>query len=210
MFGAAIFTWVVDGASAGLLGVVAMEMFIWVGIPVILIFLVAGMYNNLVAARQNCNQGWADIDAALRQRHDLVPNLVETVEGYATHESGTLTAVIAARAGALDANSPDQLEKAEKVLSGALGNLMAVAENYPDLKASANFQTLQGELADIEDKLGASRRAFNAAVATYNTAIQSFPSNIVAGIFNFPERTYFELDRNERSTVSAVPKVGFN
>lgn len=210
MFGAAIFTWVVDGASAGLLGVVAMEMFIWVGIPVILIFLVAGMYNNLVAARQNCNQGWADIDAALRQRHDLVPNLVETVEGYATHESGTLTAVIAARAGALDANSPDQLEKAEKVLSGALGNLMAVAENYPDLKASANFQTLQGELADIEDKLGASRRAFNAAVATYNTAIQSFPSNIVAGMFNFPERTYFELDRNERSTVSAVPKVGFN
>jgi len=187
-----------------------MEMFILVGIPVVLIFLVAGMYNNLVAGRQNCNQGWADIDAALRQRHDLVPNLVETVKGYASHESGTLTAVIAARAGALDANSPDQLEKAEKVLSGALGNLMAVAENYPDLKASANFQTLQGELADIEDKLGATRRAFNAAVATYNTATQSFPSNIVAGMFNFPERSFFELDRNERSTVSAVPKVGFN
>jgi LemA protein len=152
----------------------------------------------------------ADIDAALRQRHDLVPNLVETVKGYASHESGTLTAVIAARAGALDANSPDQLEKAEKVLSGALGNLMAVAENYPDLKASDNFQTLQGELADIEDKLGATRRAFNAAVATYNTATQSFPSNIVAGMFNFPERSFFELDRNERSTVSDVPKVGFN
>lgn len=187
-----------------------MEMFILVGIPVVLIFLVAGIYNNLVAVRQNCNQGWADIDAALRQRHDLVPNLVETVKGYATHESGTLTAVIAARAGALDASSPDQLEKAEKVLSGALGNLMAVAENYPDLKASANFQSLQGELADIEDKLGATRRAFNAAVATYNTAIQSFPSNIVAGMFNFPERTFFELDRNERPTVSAVPKVSFN
>ena len=187
-----------------------MEMFILVGIPIVLIFLFAGMYNSLVAARQNCNQGWADIDAALRQRHDLVPNLVETVKGYATHESGTLTAVIAARAGALDASSPDQLEKAEKVLSGALGNLMAVAENCPDLKASANFQTLQGELADIEDKLGATRRAFNAAVATYNTAIQSFPSNIVAGMFNFAERTFFELDRNERSTVSAVPKVGFN
>jgi LemA protein len=118
--------------------------------------------------------------------------------------------VIAARAGALDANSPDQLEKAEKVLSGALGNLMAVAENYPDLKASANFQTLQGELADIEDKLGASRRAFNAAVASYNTSIQSFPSNLLAGMFNFAERAYFELDPHERGTVSAVPKVSFN
>lgn len=187
-----------------------MEMVLWVGIPVVLIFLIAGLYNGLVAARQRCLQGWADIDAALRQRHDLVPNLVETVKSYAAHESGTLSAVIAARAGALDASAPDQLEKAEKVLAGALGNLMAVAENYPDLKASANFQTLQAELADIEDKLAASRRAYNAAASQYNTAIQSFPSNVVAGVFNFSEQTYFELDRLERASVSAVPKVNFS
>jgi LemA protein len=186
-----------------------MEFLVLIGIVVFVLILVAGIYNRLVATRQDCNQGWADIDTALRQRHDLIPNLVETVKGYADHESGTLTAVIAARAGAVDASSPDQLVKAEKTLSSALGNLMAVAENYPDLKASANFQTLQSELADIEDKLSASRRAYNAAAANYNTAIQSFPANLIASMFNFTERNFWELDGGERSAVSATPKVQF-
>jgi LemA protein len=186
-----------------------MELFVLLGIVLVILFVIAGIYNRLVATRQDCNQGWADIDAALRQRHDLIPNLVETVKGYADHESGTLTAVIAARAGAVDASSPDQLAKAEKTLSSALGNLMAVAENYPDLKASANFQTLQAELADIEDKLSASRRAYNAAAANYNTTLQSFPNNFIAGMFNFTERSFWELDGGERASVSATPKVSF-
>lgn len=186
-----------------------MEFLVLIGLVVFVLILIAGIYNRLVATRQDCNQGWADIDTALRQRHDLIPNLVETVKGYADHESGTLTAVIAARAGAVDASSPDQLVKAEKTLSSALGNLMAVAENYPDLKASANFQTLQGELADIEDKLSASRRAYNAAAANYNTAIQSFPANLIAGMFNFTERNFWELDGGERTAVSATPRVQF-
>ena len=187
-----------------------MEFMIFLGVCVLILIFIAVQYNRLVATRQDCNQGWADIDTALRQRHDLIPNLVETVKTYAAHESGTLTAVIAARAGALDANSPEKLAQAEKVLSGALGNLMAVAENYPDLKASANFQSLQGELADVEDKLSASRRAFNAAAANYNTAIQSFPSNIIAGMFNFTERSFWELDGAERAQMSAPPKLNFN
>jgi LemA protein len=186
-----------------------MELIVVIVIVVFVLFGIAGIYNRLVATRQDCNQGWADIDTALRQRHDLIPNLVETVKGYADHESGTLTAVIAARAGAVDASSPDQLVKAEKTLSSALGNLMAIAENYPDLKASANFQTLQGELADIEDKLSASRRAYNAAAANYNTAIQSFPANLIAGMFNFTQRNFWELDGGERAAVSATPKVAF-
>jgi LemA protein len=186
-----------------------MELIVVIVIVAVVLFGIAGIYNRLVATRQDCNQGWADIDTALRQRHDLIPNLVETVKGYADHESGTLTAVIAARAGAVDASSPDQLVKAEKTLSSALGNLMAVAENYPDLKASANFQTLQGELADIEDKLSASRRAYNAAAANYNTAIQSFPANLIAGMFNFTQRNFWELDGGERAAVSATPKVAF-
>lgn len=186
-------------------------MGIWVvlGLVALLALTAIGIYNSLVAQRQNCNQGWADIDAALRQRHDLIPNLVETVKGYAAHEAGTLNAVIAARAGALDASSPDQLAKAEKALSGALGNLMAVAENYPDLKASANFQSLQGELADVEDKLAASRRAYNAAAADYNTAREAFPAVLFAASMGFQPRDFWELGEGDRAIVAAPPKVEF-
>lgn len=185
-------------------------VFILLAILAVLAVLLIGIYNGLVAQRQNCNQGWADIDAALRQRHDLIPNLVETVKGYAAHEAGTLNAVIAARAGALDASSPDQLAKAEKVLSGALGNLMAVAENYPDLKASANFQALQGELADVEDKLAASRRAYNAAAADYNTAREAFPAVLFASAMGFDRRDFWELGDSDRASLQAPPKVSFN
>jgi LemA protein len=179
------------------------------GVLAVLAIVLIGIYNGLVARRQNCNQGWADIDAALRQRHDLIPNLVETVKGYATHEAGTLNAVIAARAGALDAGSPDQLARAEKALSGALGNLMAVAENYPDLKASANFQALQGELADVEDKLAASRRAFNAAAADYNTAREAFPAVLFAAAMGFGPRDFWELDDADRPRLESAPTVSF-
>lgn len=171
--------------------------------------LLVSIYNGLVAKRQNCRQGFADIDTALRQRADLIPNLIETVKGYAAHESGTLNAVIAARAGALDAKSPEQMAAANKALTGAIGGLMAVAENYPDLKASANFQTLQHELADVEDKLSASRRAYNAAVADYNTATQSFPAVLVAGSLGFKDEGFWELDGTERDSADAAPAVKF-
>lgn len=184
-------------------------MFVLLGLVAVVALILIGIYNGLVAQRQNCNQGWADIDAALRQRHDLIPNLVETVKAYAAHEAGTLNAVIAARAGALDASSPDQLARAERALSGALGNLMAVAENYPDLKASANFQTLQGELSDVEDKLAASRRAYNAAAADYNTAREAFPAVLFAASMGFRPRDFWELGDDDRASLQAPPRVGF-
>jgi LemA protein len=185
----------------------AMEFII--GLIVVFVVLLVFIYNGLVNKRQSCRQGFADIDTALRQRGDLVPNLVETVKGYAAHEASTLNAVIAARAGAIDAKSPEQMASANKVLSGALGNLMAVAENYPDLKASANFQTLQHELADVEDKLSAARRAYNGAVADYNTATQSFPAVLFAGAMGFKDEAFWELDNGERTTLEAAPSIKF-
>jgi LemA protein len=180
-----------------------------IGLILVIVIAAIVIYNGLVSKRQSCRQGFADIDTALRQRADLIPNLVETVKGYAAHEAGTLNAVIAARAGALDAKSPDQMASANKVLSGALGNLMAVAENYPDLKASANFQTLQHELADVEDKLSASRRAYNGAVADYNTATQSFPAVLFASSMGFKDETFWELEEGQRTTLDAAPSVKF-
>lgn len=184
------------------------------GILLLVILAVAmvaiGIYNNLVGKRQNCRQGFADIDTALRQRADLIPNLVETVKAYAAHEAGTFTAVIAARAGVIDAKSPDQMATANKTLSGALGNLMAVAENYPDLKASANFQTLQHELADVEDKLSASRRAYNAAVGDYNTAAQSFPAVVFAAGMGFGAQDFWELEESARGAMEAPPQIKFD
>jgi LemA protein len=188
----------------------AMEFLGFIGLFLVaLVVIVIGVYNNLVAKRQNARQGFADIDTALRQRADLIPNLVETVKGYATHEAGTLNAVIAARAGALDARSPEQMASANKALSGALGNLLAVAENYPDLKASANFQTLQHELADVEDKLSASRRAYNSAVGDYNTAAQSFPAVLFAGALGFANQDFWEVDADQRGSLQSAPNVSF-
>jgi LemA protein len=187
-----------------------MEFLGFVGIILLVLVVIAiGIYNNLVAKRQNVRQGFADIDTALRQRADLIPNLVETVQGYAAHEAGTLSAVIAARAGALDAKSPEQMAVANKALSGALGNLMAVAENYPDLKASANFQTLQHELADVEDKLSASRRAYNGAVGDYNTAVQSFPAVLIAGSMGFDNQAFWEVEADVRGALQRAPDVKF-
>jgi LemA protein len=172
----------------------------------LLVLMAILIYNRLVGLRQNCRQGSADIAAQLRQRHDLIPNLVATVKGYATHEQGTFDAVIEARNRA---EAPGATPRDEAALSGAVGNLLALAEAYPDLKASANFQQLQGELADTEDKLAAARRAFNSASADYNSARESFPAVLFASAFGFQPCEYHEIAASERGTVDAVPKVGF-
>lgn len=171
-----------------------------------LLLIAIGVYNNLVGLRQSVRQGVADIDAQLRQRHDLIPNLVETVKGYAGHEAATLEAVIAAR-NAAASGAPSS--GGEQQLKAALGNLLALGEAYPDLKASANFQSLQGELADVEDKLAAARRALNAATARFNAARESFPAVLFAGMLGFAEADFHRLDASEQGTVDQVPRIGF-
>lgn len=172
----------------------------------LLVLMAIVIYNRLVALRQNCRQGSADIAAQLRQRHDLIPNLVATVKGYAAHEQATFDAVIAARN---QADTPGAGPGAEAALSGAMGRLFALAEAYPELKASANFQALQGELADTEDKLAAARRAYNSASADYNSARESFPAVLFAGALGFQPSDFHEIAASERGTVDAAPKVGF-
>ena len=174
-------------------------------IAVVLLFVVIGIYNRLVALRQNVHQGVADIDAQLRQRHDLIPNLVNTVKGYATHERDTLDAVVAARNRAAESTKSAN----EAQLRVALDKLLALGEAYPDLKASANFQELQSELADTEDKLAAARRALNAAVSRYNAARESFPAVLFAGALGFQEADFHRLDDSEKGTVDQVPDVRF-
>jgi LemA protein len=178
---------------------------VWVlaAVIAVIVLVVIGIYNRLVGLRQGVRQGVADIDAQLRQRHDLIPNLVETVKGYASHESETFEAVIAARNAAVSGPG------AEAQLRGALDNLLALGEAYPDLKASANFQSLQGELADVEDKLAAARRALNAAVARFNAARESFPAVLFANALGFAEADFHRLDASEQGTVDQVPKIAF-
>jgi LemA protein len=166
------------------------------------------IYNSLVAMRQRTNQAFADIDVQLKQRHDLVPNLVETVKGYATHERGTLEAVVQARNAAIAAPGVEQKVAAENVLTGALRQLFALSESYPDLKANANFQQLQRDLSDIENKLAAARRFFNNAVQEYNTGIQQFPASLFAGVFGFTQRTFFDLGET-RAQLDQAPSVKF-
>lgn len=177
-------------------------------ILVVLGLMVMSTYNRLVGLRQNANQAFADIDVQLKQRQDLVPNLVETVKGYAAHESGTLEAVTAARAAAATASTVQDRVQAENALSGALRQLFAVSEAYPDLKANANFIRLQDELTDIENKLAAARRFFNNAVAEFNAAIQQFPAVLIAGPTGFTPRTFFDLGEN-RAAAETAPQVKF-
>ncbi len=179
------------------------------GIIVLAVIYVIFLYNRLVALRQTVNQSWSDISVQLKQRHDLVPNLVETVKGYATHERATLEAVTAARNAAVAAQGPHAQAQAENMLTGALRQLFALAEAYPDLKANQNFLQLQSELADLENKIAASRRFFNNAVQEYNTAIEQFPAVLIARNMNFQSREFFELDEGERAAVQAPPQVKF-
>jgi LemA protein len=177
-------------------------------VVVVVAFIVIGIYNRLVSLRQETNQAFADIDVQLKQRHDLIPNLVETVKGYATHERGTLEAVIAARNSAIQAGGVGEKVAAENALTGALRGLFALAESYPDLKANQNFLQLQGELSDIENKLAAARRFFNNAVSEFNAAIQQFPAVILAGMFGFQPRDFFDLG-DDRPALEVAPKVSF-
>ena len=179
-----------------------------IGVLVVLVIWVITIYNGLVAMRQRVNQAFADIDVQLKQRHDLIPNLVETVKGYASHERGTLEAVIQARNTAIAAPGIDQKVQAENMLTGALRQLFALSENYPNLKANTNFQQLQTDLSDIENKLAAARRFFNNAVQEYNTGIQQLPAALFAASFGFLPHTFFDLGET-RPQLETAPSVKF-
>jgi LemA protein len=185
-----------------------MDWAIWGVLGLVVLFGI-WTYNSLVSLRARVNQAFADIDVQLKQRHDLVPNLLETVKGYAAHERGTLEAVVQTRNTALRAQGPADQAAAESALSGALGRLFALGEAYPDLKASENFQHLQTELSDIEDKLAAARRFFNNGVAEYNAAIQHFPAVIFAGAMGFRAQAFFDIGETQRQALDAPPKVAF-
>jgi LemA protein len=163
---------------------------------VIVLWLIA-IFNSLVRARTRANEAWADIDVQLKRRYDLIPNLVETVKGYATHEQGVLESVTQARNMAIGGGAmgtPEARDKAENALSGALKSLFAVAENYPDLKANQNFLSLQSELADTENKIQAARRFYNSTVTNLNIKIETFPTKLIAGMFGFGKKEFFGLD----------------
>ena len=184
-------------------------LLVLVAIVVLLGLLFVGAYNRLVALRQNVGAAFADIDVQLKQRQDLVPNLVETVKGYAAHERGTLDEVTQARAAAASAGDMAAKAQAESVLTGALGKLMAVAEAYPDLKANQNFLQLQGELSDLENKIAAAHRFFNNAVGEYNASIQRFPAVLIAGMAGFAPRDFFDVGA-DRAALTSAPQVKFS
>ena len=163
------------------------------GVLVVIGFLLIGMYNSLVQLRVRCDSAWSDIDVQLKRRHDLIPNLVETVKGYAGHEKSTFEDIAKFRSQAMQATSPADKAVAENQLTGALKTLFAVAENYPELKASEEFTQLQGSLNQTEDTIQNARRYYNAVVRDLNTKIQSFPTNIIAGMFGFQQRQFFEV-----------------
>src|SRR5215213_7848922 len=169
-------------------------LWIVLGVAAVLVLSVVVAYNRLVSLREQVRAGWAQIDVLLKRRHDLIPNIVETVKGYAAHEKGTLEAVINARNAAVTARgNPAQASQAEGALGGALGRLFALAESYPDLKANTNFLQLQGELANTENGIGGQRQQYNSLVASYNTSLLSFPSNLIAGPFGFTPQPFFEI-----------------
>jgi len=179
---------------------------VFIAVLVVFVVMAIGIYNGLVQLRVRADNAWSDIDVQLKRRHDLVPNLVETVKGYATHERGTFENVARYRSAAMAATSAADRAQAEGMLTQALRGLLAVAENYPELKANAQFQSLQQSLSELEDALQNSRRYYNAVVRDLNTRIQTVPSNIIAGMFNFKLREFFEI---EDAAERAVPSVKF-
>lgn len=179
-------------------------------ILVVCAVLVISMYNSLVMAKQRTKEAWSTVETQLKRRYDLIPNLVETVKGYAKHESKTLEAVVAARAQAMNAHgATEKKAESENMLTSALKSVFALSENYPDLKASTNFLELQQELSDTETKIQAARQFYNTTVLALNTKIQMFPSNIIAGMFHFTPEKFFELDESERAAANQAPKVSF-
>ena len=172
---------------------------------IIVIGTIIHMYNNLVGLRNRVKNSYAQIDVQLKRRNDLIPNLVETVKGYAAHEKGVLEEVTKARTGVMNASTIEETSAADNQLTGALKTLFAVAENYPDLKANSNFQQLQSDLTDTEDKIAYARQFYNDVVLKYNNACQQFPSNIIAGMFGFKEEEFYQAPEGE----TIVPEVKF-
>lgn len=189
-----------------------MEILLYFGLPILVLLYAIGLYNRLVYLRQNRKNAFSDIDVQLKQRYDLVPSLVETVKGYAAHEKSVLENVTAARASVGAQSGAAAAEgrlAAEARLGGALMGLFAVAENYPALKADANFQHLMSELSDIENKIAAARRYFNNATSEYNTSTQQFPAAVIAKMFHFSPEPFYEDESVERATLEKAPEVKF-
>ena len=182
--------------------------YILLGVVALLLVWAIAAYNRFVRLVMRAKEAWADIDVQLKRRYDLIPNLVETVKGYATHEAGTFEKVTAARAAAMDAGGVEAKAKAENMLTDALKSLFAVSEAYPDLKANQNFAELQRELSDTENKIQASRRFYNTNVRDLNTSIESFPGNVIANMFRFEPREFFELGEADAAAKEPV-KVSF-
>jgi LemA protein len=185
---------------------VTIALIVIVAVVVLVLLYLVLLYNGLVQKRNRVDNSWAQVDVQLKRRHDLIPNLVESVKGYAAHESGTFEAVTQARAAAMGATTPAAAGAAEGMLSQALGKLFAVAEAYPDLKANQQFLDLQAQLKDTEDKIAISRQVFNDTVLTFNNGIQTFPAVLIAGMLGFSKRDFFEIDE---ATDGAVPTVSF-
>ena len=185
-----------------------MTLWIVLGIVALLVLILIGLYNKLVKLRNNRENAFADIDVQLKQRHDLIPQLVESVKGYAKHERETLDRVVAARSGAMNARGIDDKIVAENALTSALAGLKVQLEAYPDLKANQNFLQLQGEISDVENKLASVRRYFNSATRELNNAVQTFPSNLIAGMFGFRKEMMFDLGES-RATLEEAPKISF-
>ena len=185
-----------------------MVLIVSIVVLVLLALWIISLYNSLVKLRNNRENAFADIDVQLKQRHDLIPQLVSTVKGYAAHEKDTLERVINARNGAMGAHTIDEQIKAENALSSALAGLKITLEAYPDLKANQNFLQLQEEIADLENKLSAVRRYFNSATKELNNAVETFPSNLIAGMFGFHKEIMFDLG-TQRATLEEAPKIEF-
>lgn len=180
-----------------------------IGVIAIVLVLLVSLYNRLVKLRNNRESAFADIDVQLKQRYDLIPQLLETVKGYMKHEEKVLTAVTAARAGALNASTIDEKIAAEHQMSSALSGLNIAVEAYPDLKASTNFLQFQEEISDIENKLSSVRRFFNSSTKEYNNAVETFPSNLIAGMFSFQKGSMFDLGGAQRAKLDEAPTIGF-
>ncbi len=182
--------------------------YILIGLAVLLVVVIVGIYNGLIAARMRVKEAWADIDIQLKRRFDLIPNLIETVKGSTNFESDTLEKVIAARTKGMKAHTPTEVGQADIAMKSALGGFFALAESYPDLKSNQNFISLQNELSDTENKIQSARRFYNGVVSEYNTKIQIVPTNIFANMFSFKESEFFELTEGESEARNPV-KVKF-
>lgn len=187
-----------------------MPTYIILGLIALLVIIVIYIYNSLVTARVRTEESWSDITVQLKRRYDLIPNLINTVKGYAKHEREVLDQVTTARANAMKSQTVGETAKSDNMFQEALKSLFAVAESYPDLKANENFKHMQVELVDTEDKIQAARRFYNGAVRDLNTKIQTFPTSIIAGIFNFKQREFFDVDAAESQAVSTPVEVDFS